>query len=232
MTNNATWPIELGTTGVLGAGRWLWLRAILWAALLSAGALGFLFGTMDLRGWLNLPPNSSYVIFLVVPLLGFVTYAVIVRFAEARTPVEVLPSAGMLTELLTGATIGFITLCSTTAVLWSLGLYQVQRSNWRWSDALGSFLFDSYLSGMLEELLFRAIVLRILARAFGNRWGLVLSAVLSALRISVMYRGSPPWQSSSGAGSSLGCFTWQPGGFGCPLACTRHGTSSKISCSE
>jgi hypothetical protein len=79
MTNNATWPIELGTTGVLGAGRWLWLRAILWA---------------------------------------------------------------------------------------------------------------------------------------------------------VMYRGSPPWQSSSGAGSSLGCFTWQPGGFGCPLACTRHGTSSKISCSE
>jgi uncharacterized protein len=178
MTNNATWPIELGTTGVLGAGRWLWLRAILWAALLSAGALGFLFGTMDLRGWLNLPPNSSYVIFLVVPLLGFVTYAVIVRFAEARTPVEVLPSAGMLTELLTGTTIGFITLCSTTAVLWSLGLYQVQRSNWRWSDALGSFLFDSYLSGMLEELLFRAIVLRILARAFGNRWGLVLSAVL------------------------------------------------------
>lgn len=31
---------------------------------------------------------------------------------------------------------------------------------------------------MLEELLFRAILLRILARAFGTRWGLVLSSIL------------------------------------------------------
>ena len=176
MKNEVSWPLELGTTGVLAAGRWLWLRAVLWAALLSAGALGFLFSTLDIRGWLNLPPNSSYVIFLVEPLLAFVTYAVVVRLAEARKPVEVLPSAGMFTELLIGAAIGFITLCFTTALLWSLGFYHVQRSHW--SDVLGSFLFGPYLSGTLEELLFRAILLRILARAFGNGWGLVLSAVL------------------------------------------------------
>jgi membrane protease YdiL (CAAX protease family) len=176
MENRTTWPLDVGTTGVLAAGRWLRLRAVLWAALLSAGALGFLFSTIDLRSWLNLPPNSSYVIFLVVPLLAFVTYAVVVRLAEARMPVEVLPFAGMLTELLIGATIGFITLCFTTASLWSLGFYQVQRSHW--SGVLGSFLFGPYLSGTLEELLFRAILLRILARAFGNGWGLVLSAVL------------------------------------------------------
>lgn len=176
MTNKVSWPLELGSTGVLIPGRWLWLRAILWAALLSAGALGFLFSTLDLSGWLNLPPNSSYVVFLVVPLLAFVTYAVVVRLVEARSPVEVLPFAGMLTQLLIGATLGFITLCFTTVVLWSLGFYHVQRSHW--SDLLGSFLFGPYLSGMLEELLFRAIVLRILARAFGNQWGLVLSAVL------------------------------------------------------
>jgi membrane protease YdiL (CAAX protease family) len=187
--SKVTWTLELGTSGVLAPGRWLWLRAVLWAALLSAGALGFLFSTIDLTSWLNLPPNSSYITFLVLPLLAFLTYALVVRLAEARTPVEVHPSAGMLSELMFGAVIGFITLCFTTVVLWSLGFYHVQRSHWRWSDALGSFLFDSYLSGMLEELLFRAILLRILARAFGNRWGLVLSAVL----FGVAHLGHVSW---------------------------------------
>ena len=120
MKNKGTWSLELDTSGVLTPGRWLWLRAVLWAALPSAGALGFLFSTIDLTGWLNQPPNSSYITFLVLPLLAFLTYPFIVRLAEVRTPVEVLPSAGTLSELIVGAAIGFITLCFTTVVLWSL----------------------------------------------------------------------------------------------------------------
>jgi hypothetical protein len=179
MQTKPTWPLEEGTMGVLTAGRWLSLRAVLWAALLSAGALAFFLATQYLGPWFHLKPNSYYVIVLGIPILAFVVYAVVVRAAEARTAVEVLPSAGMLTDILIGAAIGFVMLCAMTALLWSLGLYHVQVNHWQhWFD---SFVFNSYLSGMMEELLFRAILLRILARAFGIPWGLGLSSLLFGL---------------------------------------------------
>jgi membrane protease YdiL (CAAX protease family) len=90
--------------------------------------------------------------------------------------VEVLPRSGTIPEIVVGALIGFILLCTLTALLWSLGLYQVQMNHWQ--HAFDSFVFNSYLSGLMEELMFRAILLRILGRAFGVLWGLVLSAVL------------------------------------------------------
>jgi membrane protease YdiL (CAAX protease family) len=82
----------------------------------------------------------------------------------------------MFPELLVGAALGFCMLCAMTGLLWSLGLYHVRPNHLR--HAFDSFLFNSYLSGMLEELLFRAILLRILGRVFGLRWGLVSSALL------------------------------------------------------
>jgi len=179
METKATWSLELGAAGVLTSGRRLWLRAVLWAVLLFAGAMLFFLATQYRAPWLHLSPNSYYVIVLGIPLLAFVVYAVVVRAAEERTPVEVLPSAGMLADILIGAAMGFIMLCAMTALLWSLGLYHVQLNHWQhWFD---SFVFNSYLSGMIEELLFRAILLRILARAFGFPWGLGLSAVLFGL---------------------------------------------------
>jgi membrane protease YdiL (CAAX protease family) len=179
MNNRATWSFEAGTRGVLAAGRWLRVRAVLWALLLAAGAFAFFLCTQYLGAWLHLPANAAYAIFLGIPLLAFVAYAAAVRAAEARTPLEVLPSAGMLVDLVIGAGLGFCMLCSTTALLWSFGLYQVQPNHWK--GVVDNFIFGPYLSGMMEELLFRAILLRILARAFGASWGLVLSAVLFGL---------------------------------------------------
>ena len=179
MKNNTTWSLEVRTAGVLTSGRWLRLRAVLWAALLSAGAMAFFLATQYAEPWLHLPANSSYAVVLGIPLLAFVAYTVVVRAAEARAAVEVLPVAGMLTDILIGAALGFAMLCTMTALLWSLGLYHVQLNHW--TRVFDSFVFDSYLSGLMEELLFRAILLRILARAFGNRWGLLLSAVLFGL---------------------------------------------------
>lgn len=175
----AAWPIELGTAGVLTSGRWLWLRAILWAMLLFAGAFAFFLSTQYIGHWFHPPPNSSYVIVLGIPILAFVVYAFVIRAAEKRTPVEVLPGAGTITDILIGAIIGVVMLCLITAMLWALGLYEVKPNHL--SHVFDSFVFDSYLSGMMEELLFRAILLRILARAFGPRWGLVLSAAMFGL---------------------------------------------------
>jgi membrane protease YdiL (CAAX protease family) len=176
MQSKTIWPIELGSSGVLAYGRWLWLRSILWAVLLSAGAIGFFFASQYLGGWLHLPPTSAYVIVLGTPIIAFVAYATVVRLGERRAAIEVLPSVGMFSELLIGAALGFLMLCAMTTLLWSLGLYHVQQNHLR--HVFDSFVFNSYLSGMLEELLFRAILLRIFGRAFGVRWGLVLSAIL------------------------------------------------------
>ncbi len=161
------------------SGRWLWLRAVLWATLLSAGAMALFLATQYLGAWLHLPPNSSYAIVLGIPILAFVLYGLVVRAAEKRAPTEVLPGAGTLTEILIGAVLGVVMLCAITAMLWALGLYQVRQNHL--SHAFDSFVFNSYLSGMMEELLFRAILLRILARAFGPRWGLGLSAAMFGL---------------------------------------------------
>jgi uncharacterized protein len=176
MNKESTWPIELGTSGVLAPGRWLPLRSILWATFLSACAMAFFLSTQYLGAWLHLPPSSSYFIVLGVPLLAFIGYAVLITVAEGRKPVEVLPHNGMIAEISVGALLGFFMLCAITALLWSLGLYHVQPNHWQ--HIFDSFVFNSYLSGMMEELMFRAILLRILGRAFGLRWGLVLSSGL------------------------------------------------------
>jgi uncharacterized protein len=170
------WLIQRGTNGVLAAGRWLWFRAILWATLLFAGAFGFFFSTQYVGSWFHLSQDGIYAAVFGIPVLAFVAYAFAVRVGEKRSPVEVLPNLGAMRELLIGAAIGFMMLCTTTALLWSFGLYQVQLNNG--TNVLASFLFGPYLSGMMEELGFRAVLLRIFARAFGNWWGLALSAIL------------------------------------------------------
>jgi hypothetical protein len=179
MKNEATWPIDLGNAGVLVAGPWRRLRAILWATLLFAGATAFFVATQRLGYWLHLPPSSQPAIVIGLPVLAFLVYAYVVRAAEKRAPIEVLPGAGTIFEIVAGAIISVVMLCLIVALLWSLGLYQVKWNHL--SHVFDSFLFDSYLSGMLEELAFRAILLRLLARAFGPRWGLVLSAALFGL---------------------------------------------------
>jgi membrane protease YdiL (CAAX protease family) len=179
MNNNQEWPIVLGTSGILVPGRWLRLRAVIWAIFLSACVLGLFVLTQYLGGWLHLPPNSSYYIVLGIPLLALVGYGLLVAAAEGRRPVEVLPHRGTIAEITMGALIGFLLLSAITAILWSLGLYKVQANHWR--RVFDSFVFNSYLSGMMEELMFRGILLRLLGRAFGLAWGLVLSSVLFGL---------------------------------------------------
>jgi membrane protease YdiL (CAAX protease family) len=131
-----------------------------------------------------------------------VVYRLVVRTWEKRSPVEVLPNARTIPDILIGAAIGVILLSITTAMLWALGLYQIKPNHL--NHAFDSFVFDSYLSGMMEELLFRAVLLRILARAFGPRWGLALSAAVFGL--AHLSHGSwiPILEIAVNAGLSLG----------------------------
>jgi len=179
MNRNNSWPFETGSSGVLASGRWLWLRAILWALLLSSGTMVIFLATQFLAPWLHLPPSSNYPIVLLLPVVAFVLYAFTVHKAEQRVATEVLPFFRMLGDLIVGAVFGFCMLSAMLASLWAVRLYHVEWHRWR--HAFEAFLFNSYLSAMLEELMFRAILLRILARAFGARWGLALSSILFGL---------------------------------------------------
>lgn len=204
MNSDISWRFERGRSGVLAPGRWLWLRALLWALLLSSGTIFIFLSTQFLSPWLHLPRSAHYAIVILFPIAAFILYAFSVRKGERRVSVEVLPSFAMIGELSAGALFGFFMLCAMVGLLWALGLYQVAWAHWQY--VFDVFLFDSYLSGMLEELMFRAILLRILARAFGARWGLLLSAIL----FGVAHLTHGTWLAALGitvnAGLTMGLF--------------------------
>ena len=170
------WNLTLGIDGVLTAGRFLRLRAMVWAAALFAGALFFFFASISMGTWAHLPRRANYLVASVVPCLAFVSYAWAVRIGEHRRAIEVVPVRRSALEFLAGAAIGFMMISVTLAVLWLFGLYSVHVSHW--TNALDSFVFDSYISGMMEELAFRAILLRLLARGLGPLYGLIASSIL------------------------------------------------------
>lgn len=109
---------------------------------------------------------------LIVPALAFGAHSLAIRKGEGRVATEVMPTGSTIRQLLAGAAIGFRMLVAIFALLWASGLYHVQANHW--TDQLPSFLFDSYISGMLEEFAFRVILLRLLSRSFGPLWGLTL----------------------------------------------------------
>ncbi len=179
MNSGMHWNLELGEAGWLRSGRFLVYRAILWATILFAITAGFFFMSILGAGWLHLRHGSVYLVALIAPLVGAVVYTILVRLVEKRHVSELSLDRSVWREVLTGFVLAMVTVSGMLLVLTALGLYTVQRSHW--SGALDSLIFDSYISAVLEELAFRAILLRILARAFGSVPGLILSSLLFGL---------------------------------------------------
>jgi len=172
------WKLDLGDRGVLAPGRWLWVRAIAWALLLFAMALVGFFASFQLSDWLKLPDGSDYFTASILPLLTIAVYVASLRFGEDRPASEFAIRKAPL-ELIAGGLLGFAFIAASLAILWSLGLYKIQWGHWRhWYNF---FLFNAYVSGLLEELAFRAILLRVLGRIVGPVGGLLISAALFGL---------------------------------------------------
>ncbi|THD51222.1 type II CAAX endopeptidase family protein [Phenylobacterium sp.] len=169
------WKLDLGNRGVLTPGRWLWVRATAWGLVLFGVALAGFIASIALASWLKLPVAFSRLFAGVLPVLTTLIYAAAVRRFEKRAVTEFAIGNAPL-ELAIGGLLGFGFIAAILLLLWSLGLYQVHAGHWkRWYDF---FLFNSYISGVLEELAFRAILLRIFARMIGPVGGLVISAAL------------------------------------------------------
>lgn len=165
-----------GSSGVLASGRLFKTRAFLWGTLLFAVVLAFFFASVLGAKWIGLRGNWFYLPAIALPLFACSIYAILVNRFEQRDPWEIQIGAPLLSEIPLGFLFGGISITGMWLLLWVLRLYTAHRGTWaHWFDDL---VFDSYISAVLEELAFRAVLLRIFSRVWGVRTGVVLSSVI------------------------------------------------------
>src|SRR3984957_15326146 len=106
------------------------------------------------------------------------SYWAYVRIVEKRAVTE-LSQRHMLRELSAGVLLGASLFCLTVGVLATLGVYQVTGSN-GWTAMLIT-VPGFILSGVLEEVVMRGIVFRILEQSLGSWIALAISAAIFGL---------------------------------------------------
>jgi membrane protease YdiL (CAAX protease family) len=169
--------VVIGSAGVLAPGKWRWLRALGWMAVLTVAivlafnlvvkAALFAFG----------PAGEGATAKLVAAFAGSVAilliYLAATRFGERR-PVPELGLRPMPFDLLSGVAIGAAALSVIVGALWAFGWVVIESKP---IDGIALGLRDSIRSGVLEELVLRLVVFRLLWRAFGI-WPAILLASL------------------------------------------------------
>lgn len=168
--------LEVGRSRVLHPGPLRWLRALGWMtalfvvfAIVYAGAQGVANPIFDHGGRLREVLEVA-----AICAAGLGLYALAVRLGEGRWPEELdLRNAPL--DLAAGLLVGALMLSAVVGGLYALGVYQI--SGPRPASPWGAIAM-AVESGVMEELLMRAIVLRLLMRAFGIWPALALQAAL------------------------------------------------------
>jgi membrane protease YdiL (CAAX protease family) len=123
--------------------------------------------------------TANFAVALVVALTVMLAYVLFVRLTERRwaSELQVQPA---LWELPSGIVIGLALSASAAAVIWLLGGYQISsvsdRSAWVYLIVRG--LGPAVAVSVIEEILLRGLVLRILAEGIGRWWALAVSSLL------------------------------------------------------
>lgn len=171
---NYLYPMVLGDRRVLAPGRLRPLRALAWMALLLVVLSAILSLQALSRQLLHAGDAGVLAMAFIVTVLAYAGYAVLVHWGEQRPASEIawrrLPAEWGLGLLLGGACMSVLVL-----LLYGCGLYSIAPGHW---DDWPHDLREAIGTGLLEELLFRAVAFRLLVRAFGTVPGLLLSAVL------------------------------------------------------
>ena len=114
----------------------------------------------------------------VLAVLCLGVYVAASKWIERRTPTELsIRQAPM--ELAAGMLLGLVLFSSVMLILWIAGVYH--PAGWGSYRQLAGGLFLAMLAGILEELLFRALLFRLCSKILGT-WGalLVTSALFGA----------------------------------------------------
>ena len=169
-------PVELGDRGILKPGRLLWLRSLVWLVgftfllVLSFGPLG-----QAISGLLS---EDDHALRFAAKVFGAVVaicvYIVLVRFVERR-PASELEIKAATGELSVGLLLGLLMFCAVMAILVGSGLNKIEfhGPNPAWKAAGAAIE-----TGVVEELIVRGVVLRLLWRAFGPAVAFAGSAAL------------------------------------------------------
>lgn len=179
--------VVLGSRRVLQPGKWLWLRAIGWGVLLvilvggSAALLGgvvyaigaVLTGTpIDRMG--DVPGPVHFVGMATMAVVSLVAYALLVRMGEDRKPCELALRPAAI-EIAAGLAIGGLMMAVAVGLMLLAGWATIEpapvRTAWR-------ALALTVESGVVEEVVFRLIVLRLLWKAVGWPAALAISAFI------------------------------------------------------
>jgi hypothetical protein len=179
--------VALGDAGILKAGKLRWLRALVWMF-----ALAFLcILTLNLAGDATLrvsallsgepftdrahAPHIARLLAILIGSFGAVAmYALAVRLAERRAPHEV--SLWQLApDLIIGLLIGGVMIVLIVGILWAAGWVTVTPTP---ITRVVESIKQAVQSGVIEELLMRLIVFRLLWRATAVWPALILTAML------------------------------------------------------
>jgi len=179
--------VVIGSAGVLAPGKWRPLRALAWLAALCV-AIVFIFNLLAKAVlWLLLwadgiepivtstaPPGYKLAAAIAGCIALVVAYWAAVRFGERRWVPELDLRHGPA-DLLMGLGIGAALLSAIVGLLWLFGWVIIQP---RMIDRVALALRDSIRSGVVEELVLRLVVLRLLWRSLGVWPALVGAALL------------------------------------------------------
>lgn len=170
-----TVPVELGDAGVLAPGKWRWVRALVWMIALfvvvALAAGGLQTAARALFG------KATWLPYVMTPLslgLAYGLYVLGVVYGEKRRASE-LALRHAPSELAVGVLIGLGMFTLVFVSLRLAGVYTLSgpvASNWLEDVRV------TLATGLIEELLLRAIAFRLLMRAFGLPAALALSAAL------------------------------------------------------
>ena len=182
-----TRAVELGDARVLKPGKWRWLRAVAWMValavltifsfgLISGGMIGIAASRAGVR-----PDGVAPTLVLLATMLGAMVatslYAALVGWCEKRKASE-LRLRYFPIEVPIGLAIGAGMMAAVVAIAAAFGWMRVEIAP---IDTVWSALSDTVQSGVMEEVLFRLIILRLLWRAFGVWPALGLSALIFGL---------------------------------------------------
>jgi membrane protease YdiL (CAAX protease family) len=157
--------------GLLRPGRFLWARVLLWSVVFGAAlwiAYKFVKGAI-----IGLGLGGTGLPTTIGVLATLALYTASVRLIERRSPDE-LGLAQLAPELALGVTFGAVLFSVIMAVLLAIGAYAMTGPT---AAAPWLPLADS-LEGIVEELIFRGAIFRLVSSIFGAWWALGLSSAL------------------------------------------------------
>lgn len=180
--------VVLGHSGILAPGRWRWARALVWMVALGAllivaynaiarGVLMAMLSTSDAAA-ISAAPAGGKLVSTIAGVAALVAlYWGAIRLAERRRVPE-LAVQGLPKDLLFGGAVGAGLMVVIVGILWLGGWVVVSGQP---ISAIAMAARDSLRSGVVEELVLRLVIFRLVWRALGIWPALAFAAMLFGL---------------------------------------------------